>query len=249
MKFDNILIMSDLDGTFTDSKSQIVPRNIGALRYFTGNGGRFGFATGRLPYYMEHLNASIKGVVNAPCIICNGAALYDYETDETFEVIPLNNDIAAPFVEEIKEKYPMISHRHEWIDGFGILRYSFDGTPESVDEIRDIYGKKYEKYFALMKPCNDIYEFQDVNATKGLGIGRLRKHLLSTGKADSNLKIFAVGDYENDLAMLKAADVACCPANAIDEVKAICKIHLCHCDGGAIADLIDKIEKDLIPEE
>lgn len=249
MKFKNILIMSDLDGTFTNSKSQVVPRNIEALRYFTENGGMFGFATGRLPYYMDHINKIAEGTVNAPCIICNGAALYDYKTDETFEIVTLNDDIAMPFVEEIKEKYPMISPRHEWIEGHGTLRYSFDGPEEYVDEIRSIYGKKYEKYFALMKPCCDIYEFQDINATKGQGIRRLKNHLINTGKADGSLKIFAVGDYENDLAMLRAADFACCPDNAIDEVKEICKIHLCHCDNGAIADLVEKIEKDLIPME
>lgn len=249
MKFKNILIMSDLDGTFTDSKSQVVPRNIEALRYFTESGGMFGFATGRLPYYMEHINKIAEGIVNAPCIICNGAALYDYKTDKTFEIVPLNDEIAIPFVEEIKKKYPMISHRNEFIEGHGRLRYSFDGPAEYVDEIRRLYEKQYEKYFAMMKPCNDIYEFQDINATKGLGIGRLRSHLINTGKADANLKIFAVGDYENDLTMLKAADIACCPANSIDSVKAIAKIHLCHCDEGAIADLIDKIEKDLIKVE
>ncbi len=246
MKFKNILIMSDIDGTFTDSNSQIVPRNIDALRYFTENGGMFGFATGRLPYYMERINAIASEIVNAPCIICNGAALYDYAAGKTFEIVTLNDEIAIPFVEEIKEKYPMISHRHECIEGHGTLRYSFDGPKEYVDEIRSIYGKKYEKYFALMKPCCDIYEFQDINATKGQGIRRLKNHLISTGKADSSLKIFAVGDYENDLAMLQVSDYPCCPANAIDTVKEVCKIHLCSCDDGAIADLIDVIEKNLI---
>ncbi len=249
MKFKNILIMSDLDGTFTDLKSQVVPRNIEALRYFTENGGMFGFSTGRLPYYMEHINKLAEGIVNAPCIICNGAALYDYETDETFEIVTLNDEIAQPFVAEVKEKFPMISTRNEWIDGYGSLRYSFDGPAEYVDEIRRLYEREYEKYFAMMKPCNEIYEFQDVNATKGLGIERLRRHLITTGKADTNLKIFAVGDYENDLTMLKAADIPCCPENSIDAVKAIAKVHLCHCDEGAIADLIDKIENGLIQVE
>jgi hydroxymethylpyrimidine pyrophosphatase-like HAD family hydrolase len=51
-----------------------------------------------------------------------------------------------------------------------------------------------------------------------------------------------VGDYENDLALLGAADVAVCPGNAVDSVKAISKYMVCHCKDGALADMIDLIE-------
>ncbi len=51
----------------------------------------------------------------------------------------------------------------------------------------------------------------------------------------------AVGDQENDLPMLGAADMAACPENATAAVKAACKIHLCHHDEGCIADLIERL--------
>ena len=34
--------------------------------------------------------------------------------------------------------------------------------------------------------------------------------------------LIAVGDYWNDMELLAAADIPCCPDNAIDEVKAVC---------------------------
>ena len=51
----------------------------------------------------------------------------------------------------------------------------------------------------------------------------------------------AVGDQENDLPMLMAADIAACPDNAAEAVKAVCGIHLCHHDEGCIADLIGRL--------
>ena len=46
----------------------------------------------------------------------------------------------------------------------------------------------------------------------------------------------------DDIPMLKAADVATCPANAMEEVKELCDLVLCPCDEGVIADVIEAIE-------
>ena len=53
-----------------------------------------------------------------------------------------------------------------------------------------------------------------------------------------DIVLYACGDNNNDEAMLKAADVAVCPANATNEVKAICHKCLCSNNEGVIADLI-----------
>lgn len=55
--------------------------------------------------------------------------------------------------------------------------------------------------------------------------------------------LFGVGDYTNDLELLRHADVACCPANASDDVKAVADHILVSNDDHAIAKLI----RDLIP--
>jgi hypothetical protein len=44
--------------------------------------------------------------------------------------------------------------------------------------------------------------------------------------------------------MLGLADIAACPANANDNVKAICKHHLCSNDEGVIGDLIDLLDRE-----
>ena len=58
-------------------------------------------------------------------------------------------------------------------------------------------------------------------------------------------KIYAVGDYENDIEMLKASDVSVCPANAMEYVKKSADMTLCDCNGGVIADLVEIIERSI----
>ena len=61
--------------------------------------------------------------------------------------------------------------------------------------------------------------------------------------AGKPVRLFACGDYENDLTMLAAADVAVCPTNALDCVKAVADVCLCHHTEGLIANLVELIEK------
>ncbi|MFQ9148778.1 MAG: HAD family hydrolase [Eubacteriales bacterium] len=88
-----------------------------------------------------------------------------------------------------------------------------------------------------------MYEFNDKSATKGTALVRLKKLLIDTGRATEKLKIYAVGDYENDLDMLRHADVPSLPRKRDRLSKKIAKLHVCHCDDGAIADAIDAIGK------
>ena len=60
---------------------------------------------------------------------------------------------------------------------------------------------------------------------------------------DGDRTLFAVGDYWNDMELLAAADVACCPENAIPEVKAVCAYVLPSHNDGAVAALV----RDVIP--
>ena len=53
--------------------------------------------------------------------------------------------------------------------------------------------------------------------------------------------LIAVGDYWNDMELLEAADVACCPENAIDEVKAVCAHVLPSHNDDALAALIRNV--------
>ena len=104
--------------------------------------------------------------------------------------------------------------------------------------------KGYDRRLSLVEGTTDVVKIgkyqellpQDVN--KGTGVASLRQLPVYAGRT-----LFAVGDYWNDMELLAAADVACCPDNAIDEVKAVCARVLPSHNDGAVAALI----RDVIP--
>ena len=58
------------------------------------------------------------------------------------------------------------------------------------------------------------------------------------------LFVSAIGDYFNDYEMLKAVGLPACCGQAPQGMKKIAKLVTCHCNKGAVADLIDYIIKN-----
>ena len=79
-KFDGYLICSDLDGTFTGGEDVIVA-NSKAVKYFTDNGGKFTFITGRTASYLPE--QEFFWLINAPAGVFNGGLIYDYQNEKT----------------------------------------------------------------------------------------------------------------------------------------------------------------------
>ena len=83
--------------------------------------------------------------------------------------------------------------------------------------------KGYDKRLSLVEGTTDVVKIgkyqellpQDVN--KGTGVASIRALPVYAGRT-----LIALGDYWNDMELLEAADVPCCPANAIPEVRAVC---------------------------
>ena len=55
--------------------------------------------------------------------------------------------------------------------------------------------------------------------------------------------VAAVGDYYNDVELLKAVPLPAVAGNAPDEVKALADYVACHCDDGAVADVLHRLEQ------
>ena len=86
MKFENKLIVSDIDGTFFDDDMNIADRNIDAINYFKENGGHFTFATGRNEITIP---PDVMKIANAPIVCCNGSYIYDPESERKMNEICL----------------------------------------------------------------------------------------------------------------------------------------------------------------
>jgi len=256
--FDGILLVSDIDGTFLDEKKQLLKKNLDAVEYFKANGGMFTFATGR--YEKGEQIQEMKNYVNAPAICTNGACIYDFSIERVIHKQCLDGREIIETLYKIKEKYSninVITIRYTYEDDIvfinnnnkeEILTYDWYkiviiGDGDILDEIReyltDIYGDKY----AYSKSESTLFEILDKDATKGTMIQYLHKYL--NEKYNRKLKLYAIGDYENDIPMLRYADFAACPDNALDIVKAECDLVVCNQDDGSVADLIYKIEEEI----
>ena len=79
-EFSRVLLLADFDRTLTDTNSLIPERNLEAIRSFTARGGAFTVASGRSIPMFRARAAEIP--YNVPLILFNGAALYDYRTEQ-----------------------------------------------------------------------------------------------------------------------------------------------------------------------
>ena len=256
--FDGILLVSDIDGTFVDSGKKFIDRNLEAVKYFTDNGGLFTFATGRFEKNPKMLE--IKHYMNAPAICANGASIYDFQTDKLIFRQGIDGRKIIDKLYDIKEKYDCFKLRFTYEDAYiyleergeKIITYDWykvviededltgANLNKSREDIETMCGDIY--YYSKSEP--ELFEILHKDSTKGTMLTHLRKHL--NDKYNRTIKVYAIGDYENDIPMLEEADVAVCPENALPMVKAVRDIKIMrHHDCGVVADLIYKIEKEI----
>lgn len=113
--------------------------------------------------------------------------------------------------------------------------------PEKLMVLRDAMEKEFcHGELEFVNSEADFFEMQPFGCQKGLGIEMIRREYLQRGES---VKIYACGDYENDLSMLLAADVSICPSNAHERIKEIADHCLCSCSDGLIGDIVDRLDK------
>ena len=272
MNFSKYLIVTDLDGTFLLSGGRGVPqRNREALARFLEGGGRFTVATGRPHYTVGCAIPDVGELLNAPAIVCNGTYLYDYKSDTHSGEVFIPASVAADMLAFIRQKAPDVACRvstptklrtaavkgllvHDVAlfdpENVEVLPYDrwrtddwhklvFREEPEVLEALRPQLEARFGEQLLIMKSGRRFLELQSNAARKAIGIERLREYY----KNEPRRTVIACGDFENDIDMLKAADIAVCPKNAIDAVKAISRHVLCHCDEGLMGDLVELIEQ------
>lgn len=134
---------------------------------------------------------------------------------------------------------------HELNEIFGypdknkIYKIVFTVAAERSDEAKEEIMKRFEGFSVFRSWINGI-EVQSPSADKGKGA-----RMLATLLGDVKLLVCA-GDYENDISMLKEADIGYAVANAHPSVKAVAdRVTKRECLEGAIAEIIYDLDKEL----
>ena len=266
--FSDWLIVSDIDGTLNNKMRKTPEVNTRAIDRFVHElGGNFTLGSAR---GVESLRPHYYNLpqVKTPAIVLNGAGIYDF----TVEKMLWFNSIPESGVEVAKKalvKFPqlelavltddaiylvrpaILSPCMMWLDN---LKYK---KCKSIDEVpKGKWGKviffcipgtkKSVKEYVKTVSDDDLsyidttsLSFDMVNKTTNKGTAVLELAKLLDVPAENTC---AIGDYYNDLDMLKTVSHSACCKQAPEEIHKVCEYHACHCNKGAVADFISYIE-------
>ena len=261
-KFDGMLICSDFDGTLF-SGNEISKENVKAIRYFQSNGGYFTITSGRYPAFLGGYRDRVEA--NTYLIGLNGTIISNYDGSFVLRQGFLHSDaceIMKKIVREVEglsalsfsttEIPELMKKQCEYSENEGYFRLYFkDWSWELFDlalscdihriifhttepasdaitnQIRMIAGEDY----AISRSYTRGIEIQDVAHTKGRSARYLADFL-------GVHTLICVGDYENDISMIKEADIGCAVANAIPPLLEIADRILPAVDQHPFAELI-----------
>ena len=240
--YQGLALLTDLDGTLLMPDKTVSPEDAAAIADFRKKGGLFGIATGRGIQAAQEFIELLRP--DFPVITYNGALLLDPETKQAAAASYLPAGV-QPLLEELAAAFPDVGAevlRHDGVFVFQDGEYErrhleithipfvmqplsvsepercykalFAGAPEEISQMLE-YVK--QERFSLVNVTRSHRWFLEIlphNTNKGTALERLRP-LLPAGTV-----IGATGDFDNDTAMLLAADECGCPADSQPSVLA-----------------------------
>ncbi|MCQ2427866.1 MAG: HAD family hydrolase [Clostridia bacterium] len=132
----------------------------------------------------------------------------------------------------------LITDVENW-DSLKWYKFVVRGDSDVLDRLRAEVEERFSDDADFSKSGKTFFEAQSKGVTKAVMIPKLKRIL--EDQTDRSLTVICCGDYENDITMLKAADISVCPSNAIDEVKSIADYCLCSNTEGLIADIVEML--------
>lgn len=276
-KFTGVLLASDFDNTLIHTEPALrsgapIPplsvRNREALEYFMAEGGRFAVATGRaLAAFMRYADVV---PMNAPGIVCNGAALYDFAQEAYLETAMLEGEVRERgqavldrFPDAAVEAYHVenvihavrpneITRNHEHLTKVAVTE-----IPSLLDAPLPLGKLLFEAEHGTLEQVLLFLEEQGWRedyelifsmpallemTAKGANKGAMVRRLAER-LGISMEHVYCVGDEANDLSMLKAAAEGFAPANCNAVVRGSGVTLVAHCADDALAEVISILDK------
>ena len=269
-KFEGFLFCTDIDGTLYNSERTVSKENLEAIEYFKSEGGIFTFITGRVPFTTQKIYDAV--LPNGPYGCFNGGAVYD----GVLEKYLFKMELSPSFIELVKAVDENLSEigiqlnteKAVYFNKYNPAMVCFrenTGLPdvschytevkeptmkvvfahhdmkqmEALTELLNSHSLANE--FDFIRSEKHLYEILPKNVNKGTALNKMAEILNIENK-----KVIAVGDYNNDIAMVKAAGLGFAVENAVDQLKAVADYITVSNDKHAIKAIIDFIEREIL---
>lgn len=270
--FSKWLLVSDIDGTLNDKRSKLPEKNRTAITDFVNKGGNFTLCSGRnLQSLTIHYN---KLGIKEPAIFLNGAGIYDFNTDRILNYDVISSEGEKVIIDLLSEysfaqltvftPNKLYRVKRSCLYGYFVSKadkldcelcktvdelprgvwgkVTFFGTPSLVKKLKKFFSEdENKKLFETFFTSPVTLEVVNKGVNKGAGVKKLAE-ILSIDKNNTA----AIGDYYNDVDMLKCVAHPACCGQAPDDIKAISEYVTCHCNNGAVADFINYLETNYI---
>lgn len=265
-RYRGLVLCADVDGTLINEENKVPKENLEAIEYFQAHGGKFTIASGRVPEAIVPVLPGLK--LDFPCICQNGCGIYDFEKNTYISTVPVGKD-AVRVAKEIEAISPdsgievmcpegiyvvkntFATERHltyekieakyadsleevtsEW------LKILFANDPDEITKIQEaMQSSAFHKDFSIVRTHRYYYEIFNKGANKGNAL----KTLCRLCNIDMK-NVIAVGDNDNDVAMLLAAGKSAVVQNASEYAKQNASLVLTRTNSeGAVAELIETL--------
>lgn len=234
-KYEGYLIATDFDGTFAGPGAVISRENLLAVRHFQENGGLFTIASGRVPSFLAGYQQEIQA--NAPLICTNGSVICRPDSLQLLHCMSFGEEFGEladflygnPLVDELlisgpdvnwprlhPRRVPRAEARYEALPG-PFCRVLCQQTPEETLALKSELIERFGARFVYGRSWSEGLEITAGGSGKGACLRWIREYLGS----DRVHTTIGVGDYENDLTLIRDADIGYAVGNAIDECKQV----------------------------
>lgn len=276
-KFTGVLLASDFDNTliYTDESLRtgtpmppLSKANREALEYFMAEGGRFAIATGRaLAAFLPYADMV---PANAPGVVCNGAALYDFEKGEYLHVAMLDEGALARG-QAVLDRFPEVAVEAYHIDNTIYAVHPNEITRQH-EHLTKVATVEAETLLRLPLPMGKLLfeahreTLEQVQAflaeqgwAKDYELIFSTSHLLEMTVRGANKggmvrrlaehlniameHVYCAGDEANDLSMLTIAAEGFAPANCIAAVRDSGATIVCDARQDAMAEIIAILDR------
>ena len=258
------LFVSDIDGTLAISGKNPSPKNVEAVKKMQEAGIIVTIATGRM--YRAAVPVAKAAGMNAPIISYNGALikkmdgeviyknylepetvleLVNFFEEKNIHLQTYSDDILRypkknKFTEAYESTQKVSGEAVDWDDlkKYTSNVYKVLGIFESETDNAKITRELQEKFGDKIDITKSAPIFAEI-INKGVSKASATKILAQKYGFDKS-EVAAIGDADNDLPMLLAAETSIAMGNATDEVKKSCKFITSNCEDDGWAEAVYK---------